>query len=72
MKRETIIERKARRGLSPYTMNEDLHVPPWAIESARRYNAHREFRDQVLFFVLVGAVIFGFFVGLFFFASHWV
>lgn len=71
MKRQTIIERKARRGISPY-VNDGLEVPPWAIECARYSHARKEFRDQLIFFATVAAVIMGAFMALFLFAEHWV
>lgn len=71
MKRQTIIERRARRGISPY-VNDGLEIPPWAIEGARYYHARKEFRDQVLFFVTIGAVVFGCVLALFIFADWWV
>lgn len=53
-------------------MLDDDNIPPWAIESARFYNARKEFRDFALFFVAAMAIIIGVLLGLFIFADHWV
>lgn len=72
MKRYTAIEKRARRGASPYVMNDqDGYMPPWAIENARAAERRQLAKLAVLFFVAAVVVFIGC-MALAIFASHWV